>query len=223
LFHHRTAPLIVALSGLLLAACDSGSPAQPDTGRQVVLDRLAEAEDAPCSAALDAVTTSGGTRLQHMAGRINLNAPLTGRTTEKTQQYREDVVITREKVYRRPTGSHGAWQEFPASAAKGGIPVDRLPQYARLLLRRGGSVHRSGELVRVSARVVPDDVASVDRVSGRNLKGATAIDADVWIDQDGRVVRVRQDIHLASGPDVTGTLTLSDFKSPIAVGTPAAK
>ncbi|MFF1839042.1 hypothetical protein ACFVXE_33410 [Streptomyces sp. NPDC058231] len=223
MIHHRTATLILALSGLLLSACASGSPARPKTGRQVVLDRLAAADDTPCSAAIEAVTQSGPRRLQLMVGRINLNAPLTGRTTEKTEQYTEDVVITRQRVYRRASGSHGSWQEFPASAAKGGIPTDRLPQYVRLILGHSGSVHRGSEPVRVSARLTPKDVESVDRTVGRNLRPATAIDADVWIDKEGRIVRVRQDIHFASAPDIQGTLTLTDFKSAVSVSTPVAR
>ncbi|MGW1554882.1 hypothetical protein ACWCQX_51910, partial [Streptomyces sp. NPDC002346] len=91
MIHHRTATLILALSGLMLSACASGSPARPKTGQQVVLDRLAAADDTPYSAAIKAVTQSGPRRLQLMVGRINLNAPLTGRTTDKTEQYTEDV------------------------------------------------------------------------------------------------------------------------------------
>ncbi|WP_329453201.1 hypothetical protein OG894_42135 (plasmid) [Streptomyces sp. NBC_01724] len=223
MIHHRTAGLILALSGLLLSACASGSPARPKTGRQMVLDRLAAADDAPYSAVIRAVTQSGPRRLQLMVGRINLNAPLTGRTTEKTEQYTEDVVITRQKVYRRASGSHGVWQEFPAAAAKGGIPTDRLPQYVRLILGHSGSVHRGSEPVRVSASLTPEDIESVDRTVGRNLRPATTIDADVWIDKEGRIVRVRQDIHFASDPDIQGTLTFTDFKSAVSVSAPVVR
>ena len=223
MIHHRTATVILALSGLVLSACASGSSPQPKTGRQVALDRLAAADDAPYSAALKAVTQTGPRRLQLMVGRINLNAPLTGRTTEKTEQYTEDVVITRQKVYRRASGSHGVWQEFPASAAKGGVPTDRLPQYAQLILRHGGSVYRGKEPVRVSARLTPKDIESVDRTAGRNLRPATEIDAAVWIDKEGRIVRVRQVIHFASHPDIQATLTLTDFKSAFAVSAPVAR
>ncbi|MFF2433389.1 hypothetical protein ACFVU4_04280 [Streptomyces sp. NPDC058107] len=189
----------------------------------MVLDRLAAADDAPYSAAIRAVTQSGTGRLQLMVGRINLNAPLTGRTTEKTEQYTEDVVITRQKVYRRASGSHGVWQEFPAAAAKGGIPTDRLPQYARLVLGHSGSVHRGSEPVRVSASLTPKDIESVDRTVGRNLRPATTIDADIWIDKEGRIVRVRQDIHFASDPDIQGTLAFTDFKSAVSVSAPVAR
>ncbi|MGW1554821.1 hypothetical protein ACWCQX_51525, partial [Streptomyces sp. NPDC002346] len=115
------------------------------------------------------------------------------------------------------------WQEFPASAAKGGIPTDRLPQYVHLILGHSGSVHRGSEPVRVSARLTPKDIESVDRNVGRNLGPATAIDADVWIDKEGRIVRVRQDIHFASDPDIQNTLTLTDFKSPVSVSAPVAR
>ncbi|MFE9967557.1 hypothetical protein ACWD8L_31795 [Streptomyces sp. NPDC005133] len=224
LIHHRTPALILALSGLMLSACASGSPARPKTGEQVVLDRLAAADDAPYSAAIRAVTRSGtGRRLQLMVGRINLNAPLTGRTTDKTEQYTEDVVITRQKVYRRASGTHGVWQEFPAAAAMGGIPTDRLPQYVRLILGHSGSVHRGSEPVRVSAHLAPKDIESVDRTVGRNLHPASAIDTDVWIDKEGRIVRVRQDIHFASQPDIQNTLTLTDFKSVVPVSAPVAR
>lgn len=223
LIHHRTATLILALSGLMLSACALGSPARPKTGQQVVLDRLAAADDTPYSAAMKAVTQSGPRGLQVMVGRINLNAPLTGRTTERTEQYTEDVVITRQKVYRRASGSHGVWQEFPATAAKGGIPTDRLPQYVHLILGHSGSVHQGSEPVRVSAHLTPKDIESVDRTVGRNLRPATAIDADVWLDKEGRIVRVRQDIHFASEPDIQATLTLTDFKSAVSVSAPLAR
>ncbi|MGY3684691.1 hypothetical protein [Streptomyces sp. TE33382] len=92
------------------------------------------------------------------------------------------------------------WQEFPASAAKGGIPMDRLPQYVHLMLDRSASVHRGSEPMRVSARLTPKDIESVDRTAGRNPNPATAIDAEVWIDEEGRIVRVRQEIRFASDP-----------------------
>ncbi|MFD0344344.1 hypothetical protein ACFVH0_37700 [Streptomyces sp. NPDC127117] len=223
MFHHRTATLILALSGLMLSACAPGSPVRAKTGRQVVRDRLAAADDAPRSAALRAVTESGTGRLQLVVGRINLNTPLTGRTTDKTEQYTEDVVITRQKVYRRASGTHGVWQEFPVSTAKGGIPVDRLPQYVHLMLGHSATVHRGSEPVRVSARLTPKDIESVDRIAGRNLGPATAIDAEAWIDEEGRVVRIRQEIHFASDPDIRATLTLTDFRSAISVSTPVAR
>ncbi|MFF5157944.1 hypothetical protein ACFY3N_17120 [Streptomyces sp. NPDC000348] len=131
-------------------------------------------------------------------------------------------MITRQKVYRRASGTHGVWQEFPASVAKGGIPVDRLPQYVRLMLGHGASVHRGSEPLRVSARLTPKDIESVDRTVGRNLRPATAIDADAWINDEGRVVRVRQKIHFASDPDIEATLTLTGFKSSMPVNAPAA-
>ncbi|MGY5034682.1 hypothetical protein ACWC9U_28290 [Streptomyces sp. 900116325] len=77
--------------------------------------------------------------------------------------------------------------------------------------------------MRVSASLSPKDIESVDRAVGRNLRPATAIDADVWIDKDGRIVRVHQDIHFASDPDIQNTLTLTDFKSVVSVSAPAAR
>lgn len=219
--HRRTMPLILALSGLVLSACAAGAPAEPKSGRQLVLDRLAKADDAPYSAALKAVTQSGTRRLQLMTGRVNLNAPLTGRTTDRTEQYTEDVVYTPHRVYRRAIGSDGAWQKFPASTAKGGIPTDRLAQYARLVLDHSGKVSGGDGTVRVSARLTPKDVEAVDKAVGRNLRSAKSFGTDVWIDTAGRVVRVRQDIHVASDGDIRNTLTLSDFERPVRVTAPA--
>ncbi|RFC74569.1 hypothetical protein DXZ75_27255 [Streptomyces sp. AcE210] len=211
------------LLGLTLSACSSNSPTPPKSGPQAVRDRLAAADDAPYSAALRAVTQSGPRRLQLMEGRVNLNAPLTGRTTDRTDQYTEDVVITRQKVYRRASGTREAWQEFPASTAKGGIPVDRLPQYIQLMLGHSASVHQESEPLRVSARLTPRDIESVDRAVGRNLRPATAIDADAWIDNEGRIVRVRQKIHFGSEPDIQATITLTDFKSAMLVSAPVGR
>ncbi|WP_393086601.1 hypothetical protein [Streptomyces sp. LN704] len=75
----------------------------------------------------------------------------------------------------------------------------------------------------MSARLTPEDLEAVDRTIGRNLRPATTIDAAVWIDKEGRVVRVRQDIHFASDADIHSTLTLSDFRSAVAMGAPVAK
>ncbi|POX63675.1 hypothetical protein C3492_09765 [Streptomyces sp. Ru62] len=210
------------LLAVTLSACASNQPPPPKSSTQVVRDRLAAADDAPYSAALKAVTQSGPRRLQLMEGRVNLNAPFTGRTTDTTEAYTEDVVITPQKVYRRASGTHGVWQEFPASAAKGGIPADRLPQYVRLMLGHSASVHGGSEPLRVSARLTPKDIESVDRTVGRNLRPATAIDADAWINDEGRVVRVRQKIHFASESDIEATLTLTDFKSSMPVNAPVA-
>ncbi|MEU1350358.1 hypothetical protein [Streptomyces sp. NPDC005795] len=206
----------------MLSACSSSQPAPPKSGPQVVRDRLAAAGDAPYSAELRALTHSGTRQLQLMEGRVNLNAPFTGRTTDTTEQYTEDVVITRQKVYRRATGTYGPWQQFPAPVAKGGIRTDRLPQYVRLMLGHSASVHQDSAPLRVSARLTPKDVESVDRAVGRNLRPATTIDADAWIDNEGRVVRVRQKIHFASHPDIEATITFTDFKNPTPVNAPAA-
>ncbi|MEV7405894.1 hypothetical protein AB0N93_36725 [Streptomyces sp. NPDC091267] len=206
----------------MLSACSSSQSAPAKGGPQVVRDRLAAAGDAPYSAALRAITQSGPRRLQLMEGRVNLNERFTGRTTDTTEQYTEDVVITRQKVYRRATGTHGVWQEFPASAAKGGIPTDRLPQYVRLMLGHSASVHQGSEPLRVSARLTPKDVEALDRTVGRNLRPASAIDVDAWIDNDGRVVRVHQKIHFESAPDIEATITLTDFKNAMPVNAPAA-
>lgn len=222
MLHRRTALLILALLSLTLPACSSGQPGSPESGPQAVRDRLAAASGAPYSAALRAVTQSGSRRLQLMEGRVNLNAPFTGRTTDITEGYTEDVVITRQKVYRRASGTDDAWQEFPASAAKGGIPADRLPQYVRLMLAHGACVDQESESLRVSVRLTPKDIETVDRIVGGNLRPATAIDAEAWIDDEGRVVRVRQKVHFASAPDIEATITLTDFESAMPVRPPVA-
>lgn len=219
--HCRTAPLTLVVLGLTLSACSSSQPA-PESGPQIVRDRLAAAGDAPYSAELRAITQSGTRRLQLMEGRVNLNAPFTGRTTETTEQYTEDVVITRQKVYRRATKTQGPWQQFPVSAAKGGIPTDWLPQYMRLMLAHSATVHQDSEPLHVSARLTPKDIESVYRAAGRNLGPAATIDADAWIDNEGRVVRVRPKIHFASDPDIEGTITFTDFKDPMPVNAPAS-
>ncbi|MCX4450774.1 hypothetical protein [Streptomyces sp. NBC_01789] len=218
--HRRTAPWIAALSALMVTACAPDSAARTESGPEKVRELLASADDAPSSAALRAVTQSGSDRLQLMEGRLNLNAPLTGRTTDTTAQYTEDVVITREKVYRRAVGTRGAWQEFPAATAKGGVPVDRLPQFVRFLLDHDATVDRESDPVHVSARVTPKDVESVDRTAGRNLRPATTVDAEAWVDGQGRVVRIRENMHFSSGPDIRLSLELTDFRSAIEVSAP---
>ncbi|MFC7845084.1 hypothetical protein ACFY3O_29940 [Streptomyces sp. NPDC001046] len=223
MIQHRTVTALLALAGLMLTACSAGPAGRPAADREAVRDRLASADGAPYSAALRAVTRSGSQRLQLTVGRINLNAPLTGRTTDRTQQYTEDVVITERTVYRRAVGAHGAWQEFPASTAKGGLPVDRLPQYVRLMLDHSTSIRQGSEAVRVSARLTPREIASVDETAGRNLGPAGAIDADAWIDGQGRVVRVRQIIHVESGSDIHATVTLTDFGKPVPVRPPVTR
>ncbi|WP_329022645.1 MULTISPECIES: hypothetical protein [unclassified Streptomyces] len=73
-----------------------------------------------------------------------------------------------------------------AQYAKGGIPVDRLPQFVRLMLDHGASVERGSEPLHVSARLTPKQTESVDRTVGRNLRPATSVDAEAWIDERGR-------------------------------------
>ncbi|MGC4946742.1 hypothetical protein ACLQ2N_11185 [Streptomyces sp. DT224] len=215
--------LIPLLFALVLTACAPDSAAPSESGREAVSKRLAAADDAPYSAELEAVTRSGSERLQLMEGRVNLNAPLTGRTTDTTDQYTEDVVTTRRKVYRRAVGASGAWQEFPATVAKGGIPLDRLPRFVRLMLDHGASVEEGSEPLHVSARLTPKQFEAVDRTVGRNLRPATSVDAEAWIDGQGRVVRVRQRMHFASGPDIQASLALTDFQNAIPVSAPTGR
>ncbi|MFC9286754.1 hypothetical protein [Streptomyces sp. NPDC057052] len=75
----------------------------------------------------------------------------------------------------------------------------------------------------MSARLIPKDIVSVDKTVGRNLGPPTAVDAEVRIDEEGRVVRVRQEIYFASGPYIRGVLTLDDFKSVVSVSAPVAR
>ncbi|MFE9912461.1 hypothetical protein [Streptomyces clavifer] len=84
-------------------------------------------------------------------------------------------------------------------------------------------MHQNSEPMRVSARLTPKDVESVDWAVGRNLRPATTIDADAWIDNEGRVVRVRQKIHFASDTDtdIEATMTFTDFKNAMPVNAPA--
>ncbi|WP_406528155.1 hypothetical protein [Streptomyces sp. I8-5] len=89
------------------------------------------------------------------------------------------------------------------------------------MLGHNASVHQDSEPMRVSARLTPKDVESVDRPVGGNLRPATTIDADAWIDNEGRVVRVHQKIHFASGPDIEATITFTDFKNAVPVNAPA--
>ncbi|MFF1360039.1 hypothetical protein [Streptomyces sp. NPDC058297] len=91
------------------------------------------------------------------------------------------------------------------------------------MLRRSASVHQESEPLRVSACLTPKDIESVDRAVGRNLRPATAIDADAWIDNEGRIVRLRQKIHFASVPDIQATITLTDFKSTMLVSAPVGR
>ncbi|MFB7246332.1 hypothetical protein ACFCYX_28165 [Streptomyces populi] len=51
----------------------------------------------------------------------------------------------------------------------------------------------------------------------------TAIDVDAWIDKEGRIVRVRQDVHFTSEPGLQSTLTLTGFKSAVPVSVPTTK
>jgi hypothetical protein len=90
------------------------------------------------------------------------------------------------------------------------------------MLGHRASVHRGSEALRVSAHLDPKDIESVDRTVARNLRTASAIDAEAWINDEGRVVRLHQKIHFASDPDIEATLTLTDFKSPMPVNAPAA-
>lgn len=71
-----------------------------------------------------------------------------------------------------------AMPTVPRVGGKGGVPADRLPQYVRLILAHSASVHQDSEPLRVSARLTPKDVESVDRTVGLNLRPATTIDVD---------------------------------------------
>ncbi|MFD0020718.1 hypothetical protein [Streptomyces sp. NPDC058382] len=99
--------------------------------------------------------------------------------------------------------------------------MDRLPQYVRLMLDHSATVHQDTDPMRVSARLTPKNIESVDRTVGNNLRPATTIEADAWIDSEGRVVRVRQNIHFASNPDIEATVTLTDFKNATSINAPS--
>ncbi|MFB7644650.1 hypothetical protein ACFC1G_08895 [Streptomyces sp. NPDC056085] len=211
-----------ALAGLLVSGCGGSGEARPrDVGK--LLDG---ASTRPYSVQLQATSLRNGVQVYRSQGRVNLNGPLTGRLDDQVKGHPgEEVVITAAHVYRRPVTGGGPWQLFDAATAEGGIPTKNLPGYARLLIGHGaravdGDDEGTGPTWRLSARITPADLKGVDPVVAGNLDGVGSVASDLWVDGQGRVVRVEQQLHAPDGSAIKNTLTLRDFGDATSVTDP---
>ncbi|MFI6471489.1 hypothetical protein ACIBL5_14740 [Streptomyces sp. NPDC050516] len=213
---------VTAMAGLLVSGCEgSGADASGD-----VVKLLDGASARPCSAQLWATSLQNGAQVYLAQGRVNLNGPLTGRLDEEVKGHPgQDVALTATRVYRRPATGGGSWESFDASTAEGGIPTKNLPGYARLLIDHGaravaGDDEGAGPTRHLSARGTPADMKAIDPVAAGNLDSVGSLASDVWLDGQGRLVRVEQEFFAPDGSTVKNTLTLRDFGAPTEVTAP---
>ncbi len=217
-------------SGSPLSGLAPASPVPPGTDVVAVIERGIKA--APYSGKVDIRTEVAGKTVLNMTGRVNLNTALSGtvRMTitpgAPTEQVIEQVV----------TGTHvhikqgaGAWtKRTHAEMGAGQLPNLSLGKYAEMLASQGAAAVNGMETkdgvqaYRLSGKVTADQVKPVeprlyDQLKGGGLDG---FECAVWVDQQGRVVRMEQWLKI-SGKAGHNIFALSDF-GPTFVAKPPA-
>ena len=214
-----------ALSGLGPVA-----PIPPGTDVAAVIERGIKA--APYSGNADIRTEMAGTTGLTMTGRVNLNTALSGTmrltiTPGAPTQQVVDQVVTGTHVYIKQGA--GAWtKRTHAEMGAGQLPNLSLSKYAEMLVSNGaanvnGTETKDGvQTYRLSGKVTVDQVKPVeprlaDQLSGQGLDG---FECAVWVDQQGRVVRMEQWLKISGKPG-HNTFALSGF-GPTFVAKPPA-
>jgi LppX_LprAFG lipoprotein len=221
-----------------VTSSSTSTPSTSDAATALVkvrtaLDRASAAK--PYSATITISSEAGEQSVLTAAGRINLNAPLTGylniRAIEDVDSEPtaiEEVLVggaAYVRLMKQGKSTAGEWRKREA----GDSPVGNLTGYAQLLLRGGPSAVKGEETqngvaaTRLSGRVELEQVRQLEPGLYDRLR-ASSVDSlacDIWVDRAGHVVRLEQRFTIQNQA-VHNILTLSKFRSPLKVKAPAA-
>ncbi|MFD6415132.1 hypothetical protein [Streptomyces sp. NPDC060194] len=240
----RIVSAAVALGAAAVLAGCSGSGADSAAAKPEGFDVAAALKQADRSAYSAVMTTrseADGKTALSLTGRINFNAPTTGSlrmsiSPGTAQESGVEQVITDGAAYTRVTkgaGAGQAWQKVPVTDPAKAARVPDLARYAELLLERGPSVQK-GQVTKdgvvtqhLSGEIGKDDLRTVDTSVYESVKNSDAdgVRTDVWVDREGRIVRLEQWFSLREpGADKETALhqatRFSDFAGPVEVRTP---
>jgi hypothetical protein len=189
----------------------------------------------PYSADAAITTEVAGTAAVAIAGRVNLNGPLSGTLMMKLAhgtpqaQTIEQVITAQDMFMRQAQGTAaptGAWQKLPRGAA-GAVPNLSLGQYAKLLVQQGAAADKGVETKdgvqahRLSGKVKIEDVRTIEERLYNTLRteGLDGFECDLWVDDAGRVIRLEQWIAV-KGTKAHNIFTVKGFGPAITVTAP---
>jgi hypothetical protein len=195
-------------------------PIPPGTDVAAVIERGIKAP--PYSGNADIHTELAEKAALTMTGRVNLNTALSGTmrltlTPGAPTEQVIDQVITGTHVYLKQGA--GAWtKRTHAEMGAGQLPNLSLSQYAQALVKQGAAAVNGMETkdgvqtYRLSGKVTLDQVKAIEQrlYDQLRIQGLDGFQCAVWVDQQGRVVRMEQWLKI-SGKDGHNTFTLSGF------------
>ncbi|GAA1385916.1 hypothetical protein GCM10009639_09020 [Kitasatospora putterlickiae] len=207
----------------------STAPASPVPGAFDPEQALA-AKRAPYSAIMSTISEIAGAESSRMKGRVNPNAPMTGRMVlrsvdtpgEETAIHMEIVLVEGSAYSRDLTKPGSSWLKTPRS----GQDQADYAKYAALLLATGPSGRKGMEDIagtpayHLSGRLEAEQIAAIDPQVYRSMKGkVAAFDCDQWIDGQGRTLRFEQRMTLRGRP-VVNKITFTEFGDPVTIAAP---
>ncbi|MGW4651210.1 hypothetical protein [Kitasatospora sp. NPDC004289] len=211
----------LALAALLTACggpADSGPAAprasvSPSVGRSAAAAfdpevALAKSAGGRYSAEVAITSATDGETLLTGSGTMNLGERLSGRIEMRASEpdesgrvLRLETVMTEDGSYGRDLAEKGPWLKVPGDADS---PLSDFRAYVRALAGRGPDarkgVQRAADgtsTLHLAGRFEARELAALDpRAAGAMAsKGVDGFDCDLWIDQEGRLVRYVQKIE----------------------------
>jgi hypothetical protein len=244
------APLAaVALAGALLSGC--GSPAAtsvaltPVAAVQAASQRTAEAGTARMSLVVEVDAAEGSGRITSEGvlaldgSAADLRATLPADLLDEEVALR--VLVADGTTYLQVDGLpllSGTWIEVgeaggplgvDADAATGGVDgaLDALREVTDVTevgVEAVGGVTATHYRAVLDAGDLADGLAALGSLASKDVSEAladTSITIDVWIDEQGRLVRLEEQVPLPGGGSASITYALSDFGVPVEVEAPA--
>jgi hypothetical protein len=239
--------VVLVLLAVALAGCTSGTD-QTDastsgstttaTAEAVAeLGRRVAAANDPYSATVTSQLLLDGAESSLLTGQANLNAPYTGRNQVRYPASGDQPVMileyltTEKSTYTRQFEETDPEQasRWASTAKYDESPVGDLKGYAELLLSHGPAAVQGtdpqdgGPATHLSAALTPAEIRALEPAFSERLvsKEVASIDCDVWVNDQGHVVRLEQEIKI-DGEVTKSIVTLSKFGAPFKQKAPAA-
>jgi hypothetical protein len=231
-----------------LTAC-SGSSSGPSAQLEAAVTRAAGSGPYSAASATQTLLNNTQVVVQ-MTGKVNLNAPLTGYLELKTltdagETVSYSEVLTDKFAYIReaeaaastPSASPDpdatddggdTWRRSNRTGSSGGPSLSNFPKYATLLLNRGASAVKGDQVrdgvktVWLSGRITAAEVKTIEPSLYTSLQaeGLADFGCDLWVDSDGRVIRLEQTMDQA-GQSTHSVVSLAKFGAPLTVAAPS--
>jgi hypothetical protein len=239
----------VALAGALLSGCGSSAGTTvaltPVAAVQAASQRTAEAGTARMSLVVEVEAAEGSGRITSEGvlaldgSAADLRATLPADLLDEEVALR--VLVAEGTTYLQVDGLpllSGTWIEVgeaggplgvDADAATGGVDgaleaLREVTDVTEVGVEEVGGVSATHYRATLDAGDLADGLAALGSLASKDVSealGSTTVTIDVWIDEQGRLVRLEEQVPLPGDGSASITYALSDFGVPVEVEAPA--